>query len=115
MADLYTKVLRIRLTEAQYSAMALQAAAEGHSGISNWARAHLVVLLVRPGAPVQVSVLEAVEPLGTLIEPERVVPVMGVVEPDLRPTINPKPSMGVSLFTDDEMKAILDEALQDKD
>lgn len=103
MADLYNKVLRIRVTEAQYSAMALQAAAEGHSGISNWARSQLVRSLG------EVSRSPVVAPGSSSVGSDLVV----VVEPDTHRG-SQRPSEGAPLITDDEMKAILDDVLQGK-
>jgi hypothetical protein len=80
--------------------MALQAAAEGHSGISNWARSQLVRTLGKSTGP-------ELEPVARV----------GVVEPKPSPNTPDGTQgslVGVPLITDDEMKSILDDVLQGK-
>jgi len=83
--------------------MALQAAAEGHSGISNWARSQLVRTLGKS--------------IGTVQTPEAETSSVGSVErdPEPGPSDGTQGSpVGVPVITDDEMKVILNDVLQGK-
>lgn len=108
---LLTKSLHVRMTEAEYRGVLGAASSEGRT-VSNWARAHLVGVLGKSVVQVQGPVSEADTTVMVATEPE------GATSTPVDLTtgstgVEPRPATGVSLFTDDEMKAILDEALQE--
>ena len=95
VSEVYSKILRVRLRPDQYDAMALRASADGHTSISNWARAHLVGALGRSSA---IVVGVSPEPLSI----EASTSVMEAVES----TPTPTPDRDV------ELQALLDQEFQ---
>ena len=91
VAELYSKILKIRFTEEQYSAMALRAGAEGHSSISNWVRSNVVELLKKWSPPESVLVIKPLSADEPPPEPEAT-PIPVVVEEAPVPESNPEES-----------------------